>query len=133
MSLFQHPRYQTNPAYLLFENYILDVLGFLPPEKARLMQNMKLQHILHTDASEWHQALKEGLALSDTIEIAIIDAWLHKIAQTGGETYVPLQFAMDFTDAYMQEGSQIDVWTEQSLALAKQRVAAFHGKERQAA
>jgi hypothetical protein len=133
MSLFQHPRYQANPAYLLFENYILDVLGFLPPEKARLMQNMKLQNILHTNASEWHQALQEGLALSDTIDIAIIDAWLTKSAQNTAEAYVPLQFAMDFTDAYMQEASQVDVWTEQSLAQAKQRVAAFHSKEQRAA
>jgi hypothetical protein len=133
MSLFQHPRYQANPAYLLFENYILDVLGFLPPEKARLMQNMKLQNILHTTANEWHQALKEGLALSDTIDIAIIDAWLSKTAQSSSETYVPLQFAMDFTDAYMHEASQVDVWTEQSLAQAKQRVATFHAKERRAA
>lgn len=123
MSLFQHPRYQANPAFLLFENYILDVLGCLPLEKARLMQNMNLQNILHTIATEWHAALKEGLDLSETIEIAILDAWLAKQAADGA--YVPLQFAMDFTDAYMREDSQVDLWTEESLAQATHRVAQY--------
>lgn len=125
MSIFQHPRYSANPAFLLFENYILDVLGYLPPAKAQQMQNLHLQNILHTNATEWHAALKEGLGLSETIDIAIIDAWLSHMAQAGNENYVPLQFAMDFTDAYMREDSQLDIWTDASLAQAKQRVNQF--------
>jgi len=126
MSLFQHPRYQANPAFLLFENYILDVLGCLPPEKARLMQNMNLQTVLHSTATEWHAALEEGLGLSDTIEIAILDAWLDK--QASDTACVPLQFAMDFTDAYMCDDSQVDSWNEQSLAQARQRVAQYRAR-----
>jgi hypothetical protein len=119
------PRYKDKPIYLLFEHYIMDVVGQLPPEKSASIQAMNLQKVFNTKASEWHASLREALALSQTIDIAILDLWYRNqdIAQSKGIEYPSRQFAMDFTDEYFKDGSQVDVWPPGALEAAKQRIA----------
>lgn len=119
-------RYKANPSYVFFENYILDVLGQLPAEKAAKIQAMNLQRVFGTQAQEWHAVLREALHLSPTLDIAILDLWYRKQDQAvkQGATLEPAAFARDFTDAYMQDGSQVDVWTPAALEAAKARVQA---------
>ena len=124
MSLQDHPRYGQNPIYLFFENYIQDVIGYLPKEKSTSIQEMNIQKIFNTKASEWHEVLEESLHLSKTIDIAILDLWYRNREEFKTDTgeYDPAWFSQIFTDEYMKEGSQVDIWPEGALDEAKQRI-----------
>lgn len=130
MNVLDHPRYKENPVYLFFEHYILDVIGQLPPEKSKSIQAMNLQKVFKTKSSEWHESLREALGLSGTIDIAILDLWYRnrEIASAKGIEYPPQQFAMNFTDEYMKEGSQVDVWPAGALEAAKKRISEYRAK-----
>jgi len=130
MNVFAQPHYKNNPVYLFFENYILDVIGQLPPEKSRSIQTMNLQKVLKTKATEWHESLRETLDLSSTIDIAILDLWYQNqdIAHAKGVDYPAQQFAVNFTDEYITDGNQVDVWRPGALEAAKKRIAAYRAK-----
>ncbi len=131
MNVLAQPRYRANPVYLFFENYILDVIGYLPPEKSKAIQAMNLQKIFKTKATEWHDSLREVLGLSSTIDIAILDLWFRNqdIALAKGIKYAPEQFAMNFADEYMKEGSQVDVCPPGALEAARKRIEAHLARE----
>jgi len=124
MSLQDHPRYGPNPIYLFFESYIQDVIGYLPKEKSESIQKMNIQKVFNTQSSEWREVIKETLHLSETINIAILDLWYRNREQFKTESgeYDPIWFSQIFTDEYMKEGSQVDVWPEGALEAAKQRI-----------
>ena len=130
MNVLAQPRYRENPVYIFFENYILDVIGYLPPEKSKAIQAMNLQKVFKTKATEWHDSLREVLGLSSTIDIAILDLWYQNqdIALAKGIEYPAEQFAMNFTDEYMKEGSQVDVWPSGALEAARNRIDAHQAK-----
>ncbi|HEX7641375.1 MAG TPA: hypothetical protein VF472_04090 [Burkholderiaceae bacterium] len=130
MNTLTQQRYKENPVYLFFENYILDVVGQLPPEKSKAIQAMNLQKVFKTNATEWHASLREVLGLSPTIDIAILDLWYRNqdIAFAKGIKYPAEQFAINFTDEYMKDGSQVDVWPPGALEAAKQRIEAHKAR-----
>ena len=117
-------RYKEKPAYILFENYILDTLGLIDAEKRSRLQALDIQRRFGTKAYVWREAVHEFLGLSDTIDIAILDLW-HKnsdIAQEKGVEYSPEDFARNFVDEFYREGSKVDIWPDDALQLASQRV-----------
>ena len=126
MSIQDHSRYGQNPIYLFFESYIQDVIGYLPKEKSESIQEMNIQKVFETEATEWRQVLEETLHLSDTINIAILDLWYRNREhfKTESGEYDPFWFSQIFTDEYMKEGSQVDVWPEGALEAAKKRIKA---------
>lgn len=130
MSQLEQPRYKQNPVYIFFENYILDVVGHLPRERAERIQSMNLQKVFKTNAVEWRAVIRETLHLSPTIDIAILDLWYRnrEIARSQGIEYAPEQFAANFTDEYMKEGSQVDVWPPGALEAAQKRIGAQRAK-----
>lgn len=130
MTLMDQQRYKDNPSYIFFENYILDVLGYLPAEKSLKIQAMNLQRVFGTKESEWHAVVKEALGLSGTIDIAILDLWYRnqEIASKQGMVYEASAFAIDFTDQYMKDGSQVDVWPQGALEAAKARIDAHRAQ-----
>jgi len=125
--LLSSPRYAADPIAILFENYILDVLGQLPTETSDQIQSLNLQKVFNTEAAEWRDVIRETLHLSPTIEIAILDLWYanQEIARQRQVEYTPMAFAQDFNDQYQKEGSKVDVWTPETLEAAKARVAVF--------
>lgn len=108
----------------LFENYVLHVLNRLPTEKADKMERMNLPTVLKTKATDWKAAIEETLHLSGTIEVAIWDLWYtnQANARKEGAELTAEAFAMGFVDNFLKEGSQVDVWTEESLAAARDRI-----------
>lgn len=74
-TISEHPRYARQPSNLLFEAFVLDVIGHLPDAKRHTLQAMNLQKVFNTQASEWRAVLRETLQLSETIEIAMLDLW----------------------------------------------------------
>ena len=124
MSIQDHPRYGENPIYIFFEAYIQDVIGFLPKEKSQSFQKMNIQKVFGTKSSEWHEVLEETLHLSEFIQIAILDLWYRNREQfkTENGEYDPVWFSQIFTDEFMKDGSQVDVWPDGALEAAKLRI-----------
>lgn len=129
-SILDHPRYKEKPVILLFEIFVLDVIGRLSPEKRDGIQKLNIKKIFKTRAEHWKSALREVLHLSDTIETAILDSWYAKMEEHGGsdENIETEMFAKDFTDQYFEEGSQVDVWPEDALEKANERIAEYKKK-----
>jgi hypothetical protein len=124
MCIQDHPRYAENPIYLFFEAYIQDVIGFLSKENSDSIQGMNIEKVFGTQASEWHAVIEEALHLSSTIDTAILDLWYRNREQfkTKSGEYDPVWFSQIFTDEYMKDGSQVDVWPKGALEAAKERV-----------
>lgn len=117
-------RYIDNPVFIFFENFILDTIGYLPEEKIEIIKQMDLASVFKTEQKDWKEIVKEVLGLSDTIEIAILDLWYKNkaILKEQGMDYEPVQYAKDFVDNYLKEGSLVDVWEGDNLAQAKERI-----------
>ncbi|WP_127558591.1 hypothetical protein [Saccharospirillum alexandrii] len=124
VSIQDHPRYGENPIYLFFEAYVQDVIGFLPKEKSDSIQNMNIQKVFGTQASEWHAVIEEKLHLSSSVDTAILDLWYRNREHFKSESgeYDPVWFSQIFTDEYMKDDSQVDVWPEGALEAAKERI-----------
>ncbi|WP_394171333.1 hypothetical protein [Saccharospirillum alexandrii] len=124
VSIQDHPRYGENPIYLFFEAYVQDVIGFLPKEKSDSIQNMNIQKVFGTQASEWHAVIEEKLHLSSNVDTAILDLWYRNREHFKSESgeYDPVWFSQIFTDEYMKDDSQVDVWPEGALEAAKERI-----------
>ena len=130
-TISEHPRYAKQPINLLFEAFVLDVIGHLLDAKRQTLQAMNLQKVFNTQASEWRAVLRETLHLSDTIEIAIPDLWYRnrEVSRKQGEEYEPVTFSQDFADNYLAAESKVDVWPEGCLDAAKKRIAEYRAKE----
>lgn len=125
MSFLEIPRYRHSPVDFFFEQYILDVVGELPVARSHEIQAMNLQKIFKTRSNDWRHSVRDVLHLSETIDIAILDLWYRNqdIARAQRVKYAPQQFAMDFVDEYMKDGSRVDVWAPGALVAAKARIA----------
>jgi len=124
MDLSQDTRYQETPVYLFFEKYVLDVIGKLPQDKIEILQQINLQATFGTKANAWKDVIREVLVLSSTIDIAILAQWYKALeqAQNNNTDLDPNIFCKEFVDAYFEENSVIDVWTEKTLEDAKQYI-----------
>jgi|GEM_PF-1247715 len=124
MSPLDHPRYKANPIYLIFECYIEDTIGHLPEVKSKTLQDMNLQKVFKTKATDWKAVIRETLRLSATIDIAILDLWHQNredFMDNKGQfdTYL---FSQVFTNEFMEDGSMLDVWPPGELDAAKERI-----------
>ena len=129
-AIFEDPRYKEKPVLLLFEIYVLDVIGRLIPEKRQGIQELNVKEIFNTKSGHWKSALREVLQLSTTIETAILNSWYTKLDENGGtdENIDPESFSKEFSDRYFEEDSQADVWAEGELEKAKERITEYKKK-----
>ena len=124
MSPLDHPRYKANPIYLFFECYIEDTIGHLSEVKSRTLQDMNLQKVFKTKATDWKAVIRETLLLSDTIDIAIQDLWYQNREDfmDNKDQFDTYLFSQVFTNEFMEDGSMIDVWPAGTLDAAKERI-----------
>ena len=127
-SVLNLPRYKENPIYIFFEGYILDVIGKLPSEEASAFQEMGLQKVFKSKATEWRHIVQEVLGLSTTIDTAILDLWIRNSDCYFDNVEGYRAYAQDFTDNYMKEESKVDVWTPETLQAAEYRIQVFRSK-----
>jgi hypothetical protein len=125
MTIAENSRYKDNPMNLLFESFIQDIIGSLPSDKVRALEQMDLPRLFKTRAADWRGAIAEVLHLSDTIRIAILDLWYRnqEIGKQQSIEYDPVQFSMAFVDHFHEEGSRVDVWEGDALQAAKEGIA----------
>ncbi len=124
-SWLDEARYRENPIYLFLELYIVSVLGRLPKEESDWVKNLNLSEIFDTEATEWREVVEEVLDLSDTIDVAIWHLWVRTREDYYDTHEGYAAFAQDFTDQYMDDDSEIDVWTKASYAKALREIEAF--------
>jgi hypothetical protein len=126
----ENARNAENPMRTLFANFVLAANDMLPREKFELLESLNLAARFNIEPKDWRLVIKQVLHLSDTIEIAILDLWYtnQDIAAQRKIEYHHNQFALDFVDNYFKEDSQIDIWPDDSLNRAKERIKRFHGR-----
>jgi hypothetical protein len=119
-----NPRYERSPVNILFENFVLSTIDKLPQDKVDKLNSMNLAKVFNTEPKDWKLIVKQALQLSDTIEIAILDLWYknQELASQQGIEYHPNQFALDFTDRFLNADSRIDSWDVNTLNQAKERI-----------
>ena len=125
VSVLELPRYKEKPINLLFEDFIMQVIGHMPPGREEVVQGMNLQKVFSTKASEWREVIRETLGLSETIEIAIMDLWIRNQSCYFDTAEGYRAFAQDFADKYLADDSKVDVWPDGALAAAKERISQF--------
>jgi len=131
MSPLDHPRYKANPIYLLFECYIEETICHLPEVKSKTLQDMNLQNVFNTIATDWKAVIRETLHLSDTIDIAIQVRWYQyrEYFRDDNGQLNSYWFSQAFTDEYMN-GSNVDVWPPGALEAAKKRIRRAKEKDK---
>ena len=114
---------------LFFEFYIVDVLGKLPNETANTVNDFSKENssFFEETNGNWAKYVIKTLHLSKTIDIAIIDFWIknREHAKNEGFEYHPWDYAVAFRENYIKEGSQVDVWTNETLREAKERASRY--------
>jgi hypothetical protein len=117
-------RHQGKPMTILFENFVLSMIGKLPREKEDTLNALNLAGVFNLPTMEWKLVVKQVLQLSDTIEIAILDLWYEnqELASKQGVEYHPHQFAIDFTEKFFSANNSIDIWNADTLSRAKERI-----------
>ncbi len=125
MSWMDIPRYKENPIYMFFECYILKTLEKLPSEEEQWIEKLNLHETFKTAATEWQSSIEETLDLSETIKVSIWHLWVknHKCYNDTQEGFVA--FAQDFTDNYMKEDSQVDIWSNDTYLSAVKEIDKF--------
>jgi len=116
-------RYEEQPAIIFFEYYVLHVIGYLPKEKQQKIASLNLSQLFNVDADSWQNTIRKVLYLSDTLDIAIFDNWIDTWEQTNPPN--PATFALDFTDRYFAKNSVIDVWSDEQLQAAVERIQRY--------
>jgi len=121
----KEPRYRDNPLLMFFECLVLDVLGKLPDGDREWVECQDLWQVFDTEEADWREVLHEELDLSATIDTAIWHAWVREHGHYYDTYDGHVAFAQDFTDAYLDDDSDVDVWSGAQLARAVEEVAAF--------
>jgi hypothetical protein len=122
--LQQDPWYDGNVVNLVFESYVLDVIDELPQHLGERVQKLSLHQVFDTRSETWQEALAEVLQFSDTLNVAILDAWyrLLEINDRQGGKCDPVRFARSFVERFFAENSDVDVWTPDTLEEARRRI-----------
>ena len=126
--LIGNARYDENPFYLIFENYVLGAIGHLPPETGDRIQQMDLQKTFSTQAQQWQEVVREALEVSDTIDIEIMDEWIGGRNRYLDEGPGYVAFAQDFATGFFS-GTKTKTWTNESLEAAKERIKQFRSQQ----
>jgi hypothetical protein len=110
---------------LFLEAVVLDVIGHLPEGDRVKIERMDVKTAFGTRAAEWRMAVREVLQLSTTFDTAVLDLWYRNLdrAREQGTEYPPRQFARHFADQCLAPESRVDVWTEETLRAAQERIA----------
>ena len=109
-----------------FEMYVVDVLELLPEatSDALVAFAARFPALFGEYDGDWRASVVATGQLSDTIEIAIWDLWIRNSenARKSGWVYHPWHFAQNFIDNYTAEDSQVDVWPDGALDVARKRI-----------
>ena len=90
-------RYKGRPLLVILENYVLDTIGVLPPERQEGMQRL-VEKVW--PGPDWRKTVRETLHLPAHLDGAIRELWQKNqgAAHKAAEELTPVQFAKMFVD-----------------------------------
>jgi hypothetical protein len=94
-----------SPVHVLLEDYVVDLLEDLPPERDQELEGYGLPGVLQVEAVGWRDALRRALQLPEDFPIAVLDRWFRTREAAGYEARV---FAAEFVAAYLKEGGRAE-------------------------
>jgi hypothetical protein len=95
-------RYHQNPLLALIENYILDTLGLLEPDKVPRLAEIVTKTFGGTD---WRKTLRDQFHLPPDTDETLKQLWQQRLAQAELEQTdapSPISFAMEQADSLFQ-------------------------------
>jgi hypothetical protein len=97
-SILEPERYEGRPLILILDNYVLDCIGELPPDKKALITSIVQKAF--GGGPDWKKTVRDILQLSDSIEDNIRSLWIEnkKIAEQNNSELHPVQFAKMIVD-----------------------------------
>ena len=97
-SILEPERYEGRPLILILDNYVLDCIGELPPDKKALI--ISIVQKAFGGGPDWKKTVRDLLQLSDSIEDNIRSLWTEnkKIAAQNNSELHPVQCAKMIVD-----------------------------------
>src|SRR5262249_14410700 len=91
-------RYQGRPLVLVLENYVLDCIGELAPERAEKVAAV-VQQVFGGDG-DWKQTIRTQLRIADSLDHSLREMWVRnqEIARENAYDLHPVQFAKMVVD-----------------------------------
>ena len=91
-------RYKGRPLLILLENYVLDCIGELPPDKQALARST-VQRVFG-GGDDWRATMRERLQLVPTMDEALRGMWARnqELAKQSRQELQPIQFAKMVAD-----------------------------------
>ena len=105
---------------LLLGDYVLDILGVLPPAEDEKLEGLNLSKVFALPPAGWRESIRQALRLSDTFAVAVLDLWLRNREAAG---FSPEVFARELVAEYIRDGSRIDVWPAGGVEAARRVIA----------
>jgi hypothetical protein len=96
--LLEPERYKGRPLLLILDNYILDCIGELPPDKQKGVGSL-VQQVWGGDA-DWKKTVRAILNLTKAMDENVRELWKtnQQIAKENNATLHPVQFAKMLVD-----------------------------------
>ena len=97
--------YANKPLLVLLENYVLDSIGELSPEKSELAGRMTARGFHVEATTDWRRLIRDKLDLPDSIDSEIVELWNRNRQRLAGTTTPadPVAFARAFVDQNFAE------------------------------
>jgi hypothetical protein len=91
-------RYHRRPLVLVLENYVLDCIGELPPERAETVAGL-VQGVFGGDR-DWKRTIRQQLRIPDSLDESLRTMWTRnqEIARENTYDLHPIQFAKMVVD-----------------------------------
>ena len=91
-------RYKGKPLLIILENYVLDCIGELQPDKQQEMQTI-VEHIFG-GGPDWKQTVRAALQLGEGLDENLRHLWVknQEIAKVNNVVLQPVQFAKMIAD-----------------------------------
>jgi hypothetical protein len=93
-------RYAGRPLLRLLDDYVLDIVGALPPETHRVLLEVARLGFPNTPGDTWQEILENRLELEPDLKPKIHSMWLayQKFMAGQGGRVDPSEFAVSFSD-----------------------------------
>ncbi|HVX86679.1 MAG TPA: hypothetical protein VH253_17990 [Phycisphaerae bacterium] len=97
-------RYAHNPMLAVVENFILDALGLLPPDKAALLNDIVCRTF---GGNDWRAAIRRQFDLPDDTDDTLRRLWKQRTEQADAEQteLTPETFARQLADQLFDDGA----------------------------
>jgi hypothetical protein len=91
-------RYAEKPLLILLENYVLDCIGVLTPDKQASIA--QIVERVYGPGPDWKRTLRATLHLDDSLDESLRELWVknQQIASDAGQSLQPVDFARMIVD-----------------------------------